>query len=106
MLRGTLVCIVPSNEHAARRKHFPWAFSLKNLLESESVTRAGVTFRIAAMKNQGHEGRDVNNLAHFKSMATEVVIELCYGESTDAEQASIHNALVQGIRNELLLPQS
>jgi cytochrome P450 len=106
MLGGTLVCIVPSKEHAARRKHFSRAFSQQNLLEWESVIRAKVAFRVAAMKNEGHEGKAVNILAHFKSMATEVVIELCYGESTDAEQASIRKALVQGIRNELLLSQS
>ena len=106
MLRGTLVCIVPVKEHAARRKHFSKAFSQQNLNEWESAIKTKIAFRIAAMRNEGGGGKDVDILAQFKAIATEVVIELCYGESTDAEQASTRNALAQSIRNELLLLQS
>ena len=58
------------------------------------------------MKDEGLDGNGVDILAHFKSMANGVLVELCYGESIDAEQSSTRNALVQGIRSELLLPQS
>ena len=106
MLRGTLVCLIPSKEHAARRKHFSRAFSQQNLLEWESVIKSKVSFRIAVIKKEGFGGQAVDILAQFKSMALEVMVELCYGESTDAEQVSTRNALVKGIRSELLLPQS
>jgi cytochrome P450 len=106
MLRGTLVSLIPSKEHAARRKHFSKALSQQNLLEWEPVIKSKIAFRIAAMKSEGQGGDPVDILMHFTSMATEVVVELCYGDATDPEQSAARNALVQGIQSELLLPQS
>jgi cytochrome P450 len=106
MLRGTLVSLIPSKEHAGRRKHFSKAFSQQNLLEWESVIKAKIAFRIAAMKSEKSAGKEVDVLKHFKTMATEVIVELCYGESTDAQQSAMRSTLVKGVRDELMLPQS
>ena len=106
MLRGTLVCLIRSKDHAARRKHFYKAFSQQNILKWETEIQSKIAFRIAAMKQESQSGKAVDILTHFKSMATEVVVELCYGESTEPEHRAARNALTQGIRSELLLPQS
>jgi cytochrome P450 len=80
-LRGTLFCLTNNKEHSSRRKHFAKAFSQQNLLEWEDVISCKVKFAISKLKNAGRGGVEVDILREFSAMATDVVAELCFGDS-------------------------
>jgi len=111
-LRGTLVCLTGSKEHAARRKCFSNAFSQQNLLEWEDVIKGKVDTTIAEIKKSARENvaGEVDILMWFTTMASGIAGELCFGESFRAgdekkESSNSHepdqSALVNGIRTEL-----
>ena len=80
-LRGTLVCIIPTKEHAARRKHFARTFSQQNLMEWDSVIKTKVEKTVAKIIETGILGVEVDILAPFTEMATDIIAELCLGDS-------------------------
>ncbi|RDL40157.1 uncharacterized protein BP5553_00136 [Venustampulla echinocandica] len=112
LLKGTLVCISSNKEHAMRRKAFPQAFTQKNLLEWESMIKRAVTVSIEKMREAGAEGKEVDILAGFTSMASGIIGEFCFGESFKSGEEEIHqigenpnhDAVIKGIQSELLIP--
>jgi cytochrome P450 len=79
-LTGTLLCIIPSKDHAARRKHFSSAFTQRNLIEWDQVILKKVGYMIANMKTASPR-ESVDILTFFTHMATDIIGELCLGES-------------------------
>jgi len=80
-LRGTLLCLTNIKEHSSRRKHFAKAFSQQNLLEWEEVISGKVKLAISKLKDAGKAGAEVDILRAFSTMTSDVVAELCFGDS-------------------------
>jgi cytochrome P450 len=80
-LRGTLVSLIDTREHSSRRKYFAKAFSQQNLLEWEDVIKGKVELAISKLKEGGKGGEEVDILRAFSAMATDVVAELCFGDT-------------------------
>jgi cytochrome P450 len=80
-LRGTLLCLTNIKEHSSRRKYFAKAFSQQNLLEWEEVISGKVKLAISKLKDAGIDGAEVDILRAFSTMASDVVAELCFGDS-------------------------
>ena len=80
-LRGTLLCLTNIKEHSSRRKYFAKAFSQQNLLEWEEVISGKVKLAISKLKDAGKGGAEVDILRAFSTMTSDVVAELCFGDS-------------------------